>query len=208
MTQTISGSADVDTESSVPAPENQYRSGAYGYLAALLRAEPDANLLAAVSGLGSQSDNGDDLATALTLLGMAAKSCPLESVADEYFKLFIGLGRGELVPFGSWYQTGFLMEKPLGILRDDLKALGFERDSKINEPEDHVAALFEVMAMLIGEDYELDQQKVFFERHLASWVKRFFDDLAGADTATFYQSVARFGNKFIEFEKRYLGMPV
>ena len=45
-----------------------------------------------------------------------------------------------LLPPSRWYLTGFLMEKPLGVLRDDLRALGFERDPNTKEPEDHVGA--------------------------------------------------------------------
>ena len=210
MTQTTTGGDQPETmpAGQVASDEDQYRSGAYAYLAALLRAEPDDALLEAVAGLGQDQPQGAGLEAAISLLGLAAKTCQGDSVREEYFNLFIGLGRGELVPFGSWYQTGFLMERPLGVLRDDLAMLGFERDPEVKEPEDHIGALFEVMAMLINEATSLDQQKVFFERHLSGWVTRFFGDLTNARAATFYQSVARFGTEFMEFEKRYLGMPV
>ena len=44
-----------------------------------------------------------------------------ERVEREYFDLFIGLGRGELLPYGSYYLTGFLHERPLARLREDLE---------------------------------------------------------------------------------------
>lgn len=186
--------------------EEQYRSGAYGYLAALLRAEPGAGLLSGVAALSEVDGRNGEMEAAMAMLGLAAGSCSVEAVQDEYFNLFIGLGRGELVPYGSWYQTGFLMEKPLGELREDLRGLGFERDESVSEPEDHVAALFEVMAMLVREGASAKRQAEFFERHLGNWVGGFFEDLAAAKSATFYKAVARFGASFMEFEKRYLGM--
>ena len=50
-----------------------------------------------------------------------------ERVEREYFNLFIGLGRGELLPYGSYYQSGFLHERPLARLREQLSRLGIER---------------------------------------------------------------------------------
>jgi TorA maturation chaperone TorD len=100
------------------------------------------------------------------------------------------------------------MEKPLGELRDDLNQLGFERDSSVNEPEDHVAVLWEVMAMLIEEDRDLDTQRRFFRKHLDEWIDRFNQDLASARSAAFYKAVARFAVAFTEFERGYMGMEV
>jgi TorA maturation chaperone TorD len=199
--------APTETDTSV-SEQQQYRAGAYGYLAALLRQPPDANLLQAVTSLSDVDGTDGDMQASMAMLGLAASSCSLADVRDEHFNLFIGLGRGEVVPYGSWYQTGFLMEKPLGELRDDLRLLGFEKDQSMKEPEDHVAALCEVMAMLITEDAAFDQQAVFFEKHLNRWIRRFFDDLTNAESATFYISVARFGKSFFELESRYLGMSV
>ncbi|MET0054159.1 MAG: molecular chaperone TorD family protein, partial [Candidatus Thiodiazotropha sp. 6PLUC10] len=131
-----------------------------------------------------------------------------ETVDDEFHDLFIGMGRGELVPYGSWYQTGFLMERPLGRLRTDLNLLGFQRQDGVTEPEDHVAALCEVMAMLIQESQSVQVQSQFYETHLASWLARFFTDLSEAKSAIFYRAVGRFGKAFIALEKRYLNMTV
>jgi TorA maturation chaperone TorD len=52
----------------------------------------------------------------------------------EYQDLFIGLARGELVPYGSYYLTGFLHEKPLSKLRQDMARLGVEREDGVAEP--------------------------------------------------------------------------
>jgi TorA maturation chaperone TorD len=131
------------------------------------------------------------------------------AVDEEYQELFIGLGRGELAPYGSWYITGFLMEKPLGKLRQDLAALGYERPPGVHEPEDHVAALCEVMAMLITDDtVPFAVQRTFFETHLGSWMERFFSDLENARSACFYRSVGCLGQAFIGLEKHYFAMLV
>lgn len=190
------------------ATENQYRAVAYSMLAALLRNPPEQEVLNRVTGLADVVEDKDDFAIAMSMLGLSARAaCPPE-VDDEFHALFIGIGRGELVPYGSWYLTGFLMEKPLGVLRDDLAAIGYQRSDGTREPEDHVAALCEVMALMISDGHSLEQQSLFFDKHIASWFGPFFMDLGAAKSAVFYRSVARFGRAFFDFEKQYLAMGV
>lgn len=188
--------------------EQQCRVGAYGMLAQLLRTPPDQQTLSQISGLAELPSKTDELALAMSMLGLSATTSRSETIDDEFHDLFIGMGRGELVPYGSWYQTGFLMERPLGRLRNDLNQLGFQRQQGVSEPEDHVAALCEVMAMLIQEAQPFPRQSEFFETHLASWLERFFTDLSEAKSAVFYRAVGRFGKAYIALEKRYLNMPV
>ena len=129
------------------------------------------------------------------------------TIGEEYHKLFIGLGRGELVPYGSFYMTGFLMEQPLSVLRDDLASLGLERDESVKEPEDHIASLCEVMQILINDSHNLETQLQFFDRHLNPWCERFFKDLIDTECASFYHTVGQFGLAFISLDKQYLNMP-
>lgn len=200
------GSIAVEWHENPIEQEQQYRAAAYGMLAALLRAVPDAALLAQVAQFTDVDDGGDEMALSMSLLGLAAERCSADSVNDEYHALFIGLGRGELVPYGSFYMTGFLMEKPLGDLRDDLDRLGFEREAEVHEPEDHVAALCEVMAMLIQEGGGTETQRGFFVPHIDSWFEQFFTEMSAAKNAVFYKAVARFGMAFLAIEKRYLSV--
>ncbi len=195
-------------DESLVTEEDQYRSGVYGLLAGLLRSAPDQLALDRVAGFASVEPSQGELALAMSMLGLAAKTCSPLSIDDEFHDLFIGLGRGELVPYSSWYITGFLMEKPLGRLRDDLAELGFQRNDDVCEPEDHVAALCEVMLMLINDGANLEQQSRFFKAHMADWIKRFFIDLSEAKSAVFYCGVGRFGVAFIELEERYQAMQV
>ena len=192
-----------------PIPEEQARrAGMYSVLAALLRDAPGEDVLEFVAQLEADSeDHKTELVLALNMLSLASRHSTVASLRDEYHALFIGLGRGELVPYGSWYQTGFLMEKPLGLLRADLARLGFQRAEGVHEPEDHIAALCEVMAMLIQEEVPMDRQLQFFNSHLGNWGNQFFGDLSEARSAVFYRSVARFGLVFLSLEGRYLSLP-
>jgi TorA maturation chaperone TorD len=112
------------------------------------------------------------------------------------------------MPYGSWYTTGFLMDRPLGVLRQELATLGFERQADVHEPEDHVAALCETMALIIGSENEIpfDTQRKFFSDHMGHWLGKFFGDLQQAKSARFYRAVGQLGEQFIEIEKRYLEM--
>lgn len=130
-----------------------------------------------------------------------------DAIDDEYHNLFIGVVRGELMPYGSWYLSGYLMDRPLAKLRSDLDALGFERMPDVKEPEDHVAALFETMAMIIAApDISERAEKTFFERHIQSWVGVFFKDLIAAKQSRFYKAVGEFGTRFMTFERHYFGL--
>lgn len=187
--------------------EQRYRASAYALLAALLRAAPDQALLNQVAKLSPAGDSEPDaLSKAMAELAAASQTVDPDQLEDEYNSLFIGLGKGEVVPYLSWYLTGFLMEQPLSVLRDDLAALGFERSENTREPEDHAAAIFEVFSAMISEAFSFSEQQRFFEKHMKPWLERFFADLGQARSADFYLPVARFGVAFIELEKTYLSM--
>ena len=191
-----------------PDEDQRYRAGAYQLLGALLRAAPGQTLLEHCAALDSgNADAESPVSASLAQLARAARNAEPTSVRDEYQALFIGLGRGELAPYGSWYQTGFLMERPLSELRDDLAALGYERQAAAHEPEDHVAALCEVMGLMILDMHPTAAQQAFFERHLQPWLGRFMADLRGAKNAVFYRATAGFGGAFFEMERRYFSLP-
>ncbi len=193
--------------------EQRYRASAYALLAGLLRAAPDQALLDTVSSLSPDGDgltlaevDADELGLAMSSLAAASRGRDLALLEQEYNDLFIGVGKGEIVPYGSWYLTGFLMEQPLSDLRDDLRALGFERSDDTNEPEDHAAAIFEVFSVMIIDASSLPAQQVFFKTHMQPWLERFFADLGEARSADFYRNVAQFGAAFLKLESAYLSM--
>jgi TorA maturation chaperone TorD len=123
-------------------------------------------------------------------------------VQREYFDLFIGLGRGELLPYGSYYLTGFLLDRPLARLRQDLVRLGIERATGQAEPEDHAAILCEVMTGLLSRRFSTSPaaDRELFERHLSPWMGQFFADLEHAKAADFYRHVGALGRAFMNIE--------
>ncbi|MCZ6577894.1 MAG: molecular chaperone TorD family protein [Gammaproteobacteria bacterium] len=187
--------------------EQIYRASAHGLIAALLRSAPDQGMLERLTGLSpGVVPEGDELLLAMSTLALSAKLHTTASIDDEYHELFIGLGKGEVVPYGSWYLTGFMMEKPLSDLRDDLARLGYVRNTSVVEPEDHVAALCEVISLMITEGVDLSTQRNFSQSHMTEWMGRFFADLSEAKSAIFYKSVGRFGAAFMAFENEYFSM--
>ncbi len=184
-----------------PEEEELLRAQVYQLLATVLRGPPDA---ATLSGLGRLLGDETPIGRAIDALAAAARATTAEAVRDEHFALFIGVGHGELLPFASYYLTGFLHEKPLARLRGDLAVLGLARQEAVSEPEDHIAALCEVMAALItgelGTRADLARQQEFFDRHIAPWAGRFFADLEAAQAAVFYRPVGTIGRLFVELE--------
>jgi len=184
------------------------RAGVYELLGRLLATEPTDEVLDVLRNIGEVDASEGQVAMGWELMKQSALKADVISVRDEYLDLFVGVGRGELVPFGSWYVTGFLMEKPLAVLRTDLAALGIERQEGVVESEDHIAALCDAMAILIrsGADVPFARQQRFFNDHIEPWASTFFKDLQSAKKAHFYRSVGFFGEGFISFESRLLTM--
>jgi TorA maturation chaperone TorD len=182
------------------------RSQEYALLATLLARPPEALLLRQLTSVESDET---PLGLAHKALALAAAEKDAGAIAREYFDLFIGVGRGEVLPYGSYYQTGFLHERPLARLRADLVALGIERVEGEYEPEDHAAILCEIMAGLIAGEFAapVERQQYFFERHLAPWIARFFADLEAAKAADFYRPVGAIGRLFIEIEAEAFALP-
>ena len=179
----------------------------YDFLAVLLVAPPDAALLAHTRDLRG---DGTPIGQAIGALSRVADEMDEAAVRREFDRLFIGVGRGELLPYASYYLTGFLNERPLARLRQDMAGLGIVRSPQVSEPEDHIASLCEMMAGLIvgrfGSSAALPVQKTFFDRHLGLWAEPFFADLGHAASAGFYVPVGMLGRAFIEIEKEAFGM--
>ena len=188
--------------------EDHVRANVYALLAAMLAKPPDAELLKRLKQVETaEFDGGVEMAAAWATLKGGAEEAEVAALEAEFHDLFIGLGRGEVVPYGSWYLTGFLMEKPLAELRIDLRKLGFERQDEVHEPEDHTVALCETMSMMITIPVSFETQKFFFNKHIGSWMPRFFADLTKAKGARFYRTVGVMGEKFLQLEDAYLAMP-
>jgi TorA maturation chaperone TorD len=182
------------------------RAQEYALLATLLSRAPDAALL---SRLAKLRGDPSPLGLAHVDLADAAANADATRVEREFFDLFIGIGRGELLPYGSYYLTGFLHERPLARLRDDLARLGIERTEDQLEPEDRVSILCEIMSGLIRGGFEAPAgaDRDMFEKHLAPWIGRFFADMERAESADFYRRVGTLGRLFIDIEAEAFAQP-
>lgn len=182
------------------------RAREYSLLSALLMRAPDAALLGNIAKLRGDASA---IGAAHDALAEAARQASPERLEREYFELFIGVGRGELLPYGSYYLTGFLHERPLARLREDLRPLGIERAETEVEPEDHAAILCEIMAGLASRRFAAPQgaDELIFKKHLAPWMGRFFADLERAQAARFYRHVGALGRTFMEIETEAFALP-
>lgn len=194
----------------VAGDEDRVRGNVYALLGHLLAGPPESDVLAMLAGIDAVPNDESLLTASWQMLADAAGRATPESLKHEYLALFVGLGRGEIVPYGSWYLTGFLMEQPLARLRGDLGELGIERQEGVKEPEDHAAALCDVMALLISGDdpAPVALQQQFFARHMEPWMGRFFRDLQQASSARFYRAVGQLGEQFMDVETRAFGMQI
>src|SRR6056297_909695 len=199
--------ADRMTSTGGVAEEDLLRADLYNLLGVLLARPPKLELLDQVERL-----EGDEtpLGRAVDALARLAKRTTEQAAEREFNALFIGLGRGELLPYASYYMTGFLNEKPLAVLRTDMARLRITRAENVFEPEDNIASLCEMMAGMItgrfGAPADLQVQKDFFSRHIGPWAEHFLSDLEGAKSSVFYASVCSVGRAFMEIEREAFRM--
>ena len=182
------------------------RAQEYALIATLLARAPNATLL---SGLSELCADASPLGLAHAALAEAADKTTAERVEREFFNLFIGLGRGELLPYGSYYLTGFLHERPLARLREDLARMGIARADGVAEPEDHAAILCEIMSGLASQRLPAPSGsgRIIFDRHMAPWIGRFFTDLEHAEAADFYRRLGTLGRVFMDIEAEAFDLP-
>ncbi len=189
------------------------RADFYGLIANLFYAAPSAQLLAIIVDADDLVAAGDESVFFRNRqqLQRTVRDADHDALRQEYETLFVGVGRGLVVPYASYYLTGFLMEKPLARLRSDLAAMGLARRGKVHEPEDHISALCDVMRLLIiGSDTrpaaDLLQQREFFERNLKPWYARLHEDLRKTEAAVFYKTVGGFTQAFFDLEVESFAM--
>ena len=193
--------------SAAPADDSEElaRAELYGLLAGLWLAPPDAALLQQFRVAVTEApQRGGHLEAPWSELVAAMRASSVEAAAAEHEALFHGVGRSEVMAYASFYLSGFLNEKPLAVLRDDLAALGLTRDANSLETEDHIAFVLEVMRWLIaGDDLavcNLEQQRRFFRVHLQPWVGQLCDAVAAQPRATVWRAVAAMTQAFVQVE--------
>ena len=197
----------VAAQDVVISEEDRLRADLYNYLGLMLAGPPDQLLLDQTAAL-----TGDDtpLGQAIEGLARVARVSRPKAVRTEFNNLFIGLGRGELLPFASYYLTGFLNEKPLANLRATMKSIGISRAADKFEPEDSIASLMEMMAgMIVGRFHRvatLEEQRDFFTAHIGNWATHYFADLQAAKSSVLYASVGAVGAAFMDIEREAFRM--
>jgi TorA maturation chaperone TorD len=196
--------SDLFAEASVSESDDieAARAQEYALLASLLSAAPSQELLSALAKLRGDAT---PLGVAHAALAQAADSITVSDAEREYFDLFVGIGRGELLPYASYYLAGFLNERPLARLRADLARFGIERTDATVEPEDHAAILCEIMAGLASGRLPCgaEAQREIFQKHMLPWMGRLFADIETSTAATkFYPHVGALGRVFLEIEQQ------
>jgi TorA maturation chaperone TorD len=183
------------------------RPRAYALLGSLLQRAPDADLVLRVAQLGGDAS---PLGLALIEIAATAHEASVEGVEREFFDLFIGIGRGEIVQYASFYLTGFLHERQLARLRNDLSRLGIGPADGVAEPEDHAGIVCETMAGLASGELPgpAGSDRLIFEKHMAPWIGRFFADIEAASAARFYRHVGTFGRLFQQIESEAFALAV
>lgn len=185
--------------------EELARAELYGLLASLWLAPPDEALLQQFKVAVTQAPQpGGHLEAPWGALVAAMRATTVADAAAEHEALFHGVGKPEVLAYGSHYLSGYLNDKPLARLRTDLAALGLTRDAERLETEDHIAFVLEVMRWLIaGDDIavcNLEQQRRFFRDHLQTWVGRLCDAVDAHPRADTWRAVAGVTRAFIEVE--------
>ena len=197
--------------STVDDSEELARAELYGLLARLWLGPPDDELLTQFRVAVTEApQSGGHLEAPWQSLVAAMRATTSQAAASEYDALFGGVGKPEVFLYGSYYLAGFLHEKPLALLRDDLAALGLTRDETRGETEDHIACVFEVMRYLIaGDDVavsNLEQQRRFFRAHVQTWVEQLLDAVQAQPQALLWREVAALTRTFVQVEAQGFDM--
>lgn len=189
--------------------EEAARAGLYGLLGTLLYAPPSQALLNDIA-IATAADEGGVLHDDWLALAAACAQAKEDAVREEYEALFVGIGKPELMLYGSYHLSGFLMEKPLAALRDDLEQLGLRRDESMAESEDHIAALCDVMRYLISAADQFEDtitvQKQFFTSHIQPWAPVLCEAILAHPQTRFYAPVAQLARSFFAVEMQAFDM--
>ncbi|MEK8045474.1 TorD/DmsD family molecular chaperone [Ideonella margarita] len=191
--------------------EELARAELYGLLARLWLAPPDEALLRQFGVAVTQApESGAFLEGPWEQLVGTLRATTEADAKLEFDALFGGVGKPEVFLFGSFYLAGFLNEKPLAVLREDLARLGLTRDETSGDTEDHIAYGLEVMRWLIaGDDIaicNLEQQRRFFRNHMQTWVGKLCDTVAVHPAARLYRQLAGFTQAFMQVETQAFDM--
>jgi hypothetical protein len=111
--------------------EDVARANHYALISRLFHAAPDAALLDTLAESGDWPVDDDAPAAEAVLMSRAwnalcaaSEAMDADAAQTEFDALFGGVGRPLITVFGSFHIAGFVNEKPLARLRDDLAGAG------------------------------------------------------------------------------------
>jgi TorA maturation chaperone TorD len=194
------------------APEDQARADLYAVLGRLYADAPDQPFLKALADSGRMAvDAAHPLALAWNRLADASTAMDAEAAAQEYTDLFVGVGKCDVNLHASHWISGFMIEKPLVDLRNDLAALKITRQEAATMLEDHLSALCETMRMLVAGDGErppvtVEQQRNFLQKRLLSWAFDCCTAIEKSSLANYYRRVAELTAQFLTLERDSLAI--
>ena len=197
MSSNLSSTSALDEETA--------RAEIYGLLAQLFYQEPSPEFLAQLRVAVTDAPvEGGFLEEPWRQLVAASRASTDVDIAAEFNHLFGGVGKPEVYLYASHYVSGFLNDKPVARLREDLAVLGLERDDSMSETEDHFACLCEVMRYLIaGDDVtvsNLTHQREFFSKHIQPWAQDMTEIIVKHPKALFFAELAAFTQAFLNIE--------
>jgi TorA maturation chaperone TorD len=197
----VSGAQPLNFVLSLP-PEEVARANMYGLLARLFYGPPDAQLLETLAGASGMDAEDGEIGPAWERLCLAAGQADKEAVRDEYDTVFVGTGKAPVTLYTCAYSIRYSTDAPLAELRGELAALGLARREGASEPEDHIAALCDVMRHLIAvQKRELEVQGAFFKRWLGRTTGPLCDAIEAEASLSFYKAVGRFAKAFFDLEQ-------
>ncbi len=194
-----------DSTVSQPALDevDRARAQTYALLARLFCAPPDAALLRAI--VDSDEPAAEATAAPLALAWNGLKqACAASSDAaarEEYDSVFVGTGKAEVTLYHGAYVPHSEAGSYVVDLRAFLAAHGLARRDSVKEPEDHIAAVLEIMRHLIVEARaDIDEQKAFFNAYVWTGAAAVCDAICACAKLRLYHYVARYARSFLELE--------
>ena len=185
-------------------PEEAARGDFYALIARLLHNAPDGRLLAALA--AAQPIEGHAALTrAWRDLVDASSAMDADAAAEEYGALFEGVGKSAVSIYAGYYRGAPAADHPRVRLGNEFARLGLAPKAEASQPEDHFAALFDGMRVLVAggagrEPASLEEQRRFFLEHLEPGLGGFLAALRGAPESNYYRRVAAFAAAFAELE--------
>ncbi len=189
--------------------EDLARADWYGLIGRLFSSPLDQAALAQLSGLAPGLDvaalcqeQPGGIDHGFACLCQASLSARPELLKEEFDLVFVGTGKAEVFLNASFYQAGFLHEKPLVDLRTLLNRLGYARKEDIADTEDHLSLLCASMRRLILDRVPIIEQKEFFMGFLAEWFEQAGDAIESNGNTDFYKHAARLMRSFFAIERQ------